>query len=73
MRSKPGHSVNRDITNKRAIERACTKLRDRLLSELKVNPTMHGSVAATIQVNGGLIDRFRVTADETEKCDAVLA
>jgi hypothetical protein len=65
--------INKDRTNELAIDKACRRLRERLLRELASNPGMHGSVAATIQVNGGLIDRFRVTADETEKCEAVTA
>jgi len=34
---------------------------------------MYGSIAVTAQVSNGVIDRFRVTADETEKCEPAVA
>jgi hypothetical protein len=65
--------VNRQLTNEAAIERACKQLRERLLSEIRINPDLYGSVAATVQIHGGVIDRFRVTADSSEKIEAITA
>jgi len=66
-------TLNRARTNSRAIDRACERFRERLLAELSTNPGMYGSIAVTAQVSNGVIDRFRVTADETEKCEPAVA
>lgn len=66
-------TLNRVRTNTAAVNRACDRLRNRLISELSNNPAMHGSIAVTVQVSNGVIDRFRVTADETEKCEPAVA
>lgn len=65
--------VNRARTNERAIEQACKDLRDELAFRLKVNPDAHGSVTATIQLTGGVIDRFSVTAAKSVKTELLTA
>ena len=68
MGARNANPVNKARENMRAIERACQKFRDRLVAELNANPEMHGSIAVTVQLTGGVVDRFRATVEESEKC-----
>ena len=65
--------VNKARTIMRAIEGACQKFRERLVAELATNPNMLGSIAVTVQLTAGVVDRFRVTADETQKRELLTA
>jgi hypothetical protein len=65
--------INRDQTNEAGIERACERLRQRLTSELHYNPNLYGSVAVTVQVNDGIIDRSITTIGDTEKNERLTA
>ena len=71
-KAKPKH-VDKKSTNSSAIDQACEQFRKRLAMELENNPALHGSAAITVQISNGVIDRFRVTSDETQKCEAIPA
>lgn len=60
----------KDSTNEKAVTKALDAFTAKLAGMLKVKPDMHGSMTLSVQLVGGVVDRYRITTDETQKCVA---